>query len=185
METKNRGHAYIVSGPSGVGKSTVLQKVFKCRNLYFSVSATTRAPRPDERDGVEYLFVSREWFEDLLSHGGFLEHAEYTGNLYGTPAKPVLDRLEQGQDVVMDIEVQGARQVKEKLPEAVSVFIVPPSIDELERRLRLRSTESEDMIARRLETASRELRCSDEYDFVVVNDSASRAAKEILEIMDR
>ncbi len=182
METK--GRLFILSGPSGCGKSTVLREVFQRRDrLYFSVSATTREPRPGERDGIDYYFLTREVFDQMVRDGELLEHAEYVRNCYGTPARPIMDKLEEGIDVVLDIDVQGARQVKAKLPEAVSVFISPPSLAELERRLRGRSTESEDKITQRLQTAAKELSAQSEYDFVIVNDQVDRAADELLSIM--
>lgn len=179
-----RGHVFIVSGPSGSGKSTVLGEVFRRRDrLYFSVSATTRAPRPGETDGVEYFFVTPERFQEMVEQDELLEHAAYAQNSYGTPRGPIEAKLREGFDVIMDIEVQGARQVKARMPEAISVFIAPPSLEELEHRLRGRSTESEDKIALRLETAKTELREAGRYDHVVVNDDWKRAAGELLDII--
>lgn len=181
----DRGHIFIVSGPSGSGKSTVLGVVFKNRpDIYFSVSATTRNPRPGETDGVEYMFITEDKFDEMVEKDLFLEHARYAKCSYGTPREPVEERLLAGTDVIMDIEVQGARQVKERMPEAISVFIAPPSLDELERRLRGRSTESEDKIKLRLETAKKELLEAESYDHVVVNDDYMRAAGELLDIIN-
>ena len=181
----DRGLIFVVSGPSGSGKSTVLHEVFKKRNkLYFSVSATTREPRPGEKDGVDYFFMSKEHFAELCGEGRLLEHAQYAGNFYGTPQGPVEEKLAAGYDVIMDIDVQGARQVKKKISEAVLVFISPPSMEELEARLRGRSTESEATILQRLQAAASEMSCMDEYDYVVINDQVSRAAEELLSIMD-
>ncbi len=180
----DRGHVFIVSGPSGSGKSTVLKEVFKARpGMYFSVSATTRSPRPGETDGVEYFFITEERFDSMVEADEFLEHARYARCSYGTPRAPVEEKLDEGVDVVMDIEVQGARQVKARMPEAVSVFIAPPSLEELERRLRGRGTDSEEKIALRLETAKAELREAEKYDHVVVNDDYLRAAGELLNII--
>ncbi len=180
----SKGQLYIISGPSGSGKSTVLREVFKRRDrLWFSVSATTREPRPGERDGVDYFFVTREEFDRMAASGELLEHAVYVKNCYGTPRKPVLDRMEQGIDVILDIDVQGAGQVKEKMPDAVTVFIAPPSVEELGRRLRGRSTESEEKIQERLRTAAAELERAKTYDYIVVNDRVERAAEELLAIM--
>ncbi len=181
---KTKGRLFILSGPSGCGKSTVLREVFRKRDrLYFSVSATTREPRPGERDGIDYYFLTQEVFDQMVRDGELLEHAEYVKNCYGTPARPIMDKLEEGIDVVLDIDVQGARQVKAKMPESISVFIAPPSLTELERRLRGRSTESEEKIAQRLQTAAKELSAQNEYDFVIVNDQLKRAASELLSIM--
>jgi guanylate kinase len=183
-QMSKKGNIYIISGPSGSGKSTVLKEVFAQReNYYFSISATTRSPRPGEQDGVEYFFITKERFQEMIENDEFLEYAQYVENSYGTPRKPVEDKVQSGYDVIMDIEVQGAKQVKEKLPEAISIFIAPPSLEELERRLRGRSTESEEKILGRLETARHELELSVNYDHKVINDEVSRAANEILSIM--
>ena len=179
------GLVFVISGPSGCGKSTILRELFARRDkLYFSVSATTRAPRKGERDGVDYRFLSKEQFLSLLSQDELLEHAEYVGNYYGTPAGPVREHAAAGEDVMLDIEVQGARQVKEKLPDAVTVFIAPPSIEELGRRLRGRLTDSEEKIKKRLETAKTELELSSSYDYVIINDYVDRAVDELISIMD-
>ena len=151
-----RGKLLVISGPSGCGKSTVIGKMMAGReNVEFSVSATTRRPRPGEREGVDYFFVSRERFEEMLRNDELLEHAEFVGNCYGTPKSQVCTRLESGVSVILDIEVQGAAQVKQKLPEAITVFLAPPGLDALERRLRGRRTESEETIRARLDTARR------------------------------
>lgn len=179
------GKLFIVSGPSGSGKSTVLSEVFRKRDrLYFSVSATTRPPRPGERDGVEYFFIDEKRFDEMVERDEFLEHARYVKCSYGTPRAPVEEKLNAGIDVILDIEVQGARQVKARMPQAVTVFIAPPSLEELERRLRSRGTESEERIALRLETAKTELAEAGMYDHVVVNDDYERAASEVLEIIN-
>ncbi len=181
-----KGHAFIISGPSGTGKSTVISEVFKKRgNCRFSISATTRKPRKGETDGVEYYFVTPERFQEMLDGDELLEYAEFVGCRYGTPKKPILDMLDEGFDVILDIEVQGARQVREKLPEVMSIFIYPPSIEELERRLRNRSLDSDEVIARRLKTAEEELLCMEDYDYLVQNDDYIRAANEIIDIMDK
>lgn len=179
-----KGRVFIVSGPSGCGKSTVLKEVFKTyKNYHFSVSATTRAPRPGERDGVEYYFITEEKFDEMVEKGEFLEHARYAHCSYGTPRGPVEEMLRQGVDVFMDIELQGARAVKAAMPEAVSIFIAPPSILVLEERLRGRATDSEEMIRLRLETAKVELEAAGEYDHLVINDDYVRAASEVLAII--
>ncbi|MBQ7459994.1 MAG: guanylate kinase [Oscillospiraceae bacterium] len=181
-----KGKLYIISGPSGCGKSTVLREVFRHRrNIFFSVSATTRGPREGEVDGKDYYFVTREEFERMIGADELLEHAQYVSNYYGTPRKPVEAMLSEGNDVVLDIEVQGAGQVKTKMPEAVSLFILPPSLEELERRLRGRGTETEEKIRSRLNQAEREIAKSGSYDYRVVNDDVERAAGEIVQIMRR
>ena len=181
-----KGKLYIISGPSGCSKSTVLREVFRHRrNIFFSVSATTRGPREGEVDGKDYYFVTREEFERMIGADELLEHAQYVSNYYGTPRKPVEAMLSEGNDVVLDIEVQGAGQVKTKMPEAVSLFILPPSLEELERRLRGRGTETEEKIRSRLNQAEREIAKSGSYDYRVVNDDVERAAGEIVQIMRR
>lgn len=150
-------------------------------DVWLSVSATTRAPRPGEIDGQQYVFLTREEFEDRISRGQFLEHAEFAGNLYGTPRGPVQERLDRGQSVILEIELQGARQVKRTMPEAHLVFIAPPSWEELVRRLTGRGTESEDVIVRRLETARQELAAQSEFDEVVVNVSVQQAAEALID----
>lgn len=152
-------------------------------DVWLSVSATTRAPRPGEIDGQQYVFLTREEFEDRISRGQFLEHAEFAGNLYGTPRGPVQERLDRGQSVILEIELQGARQVKRTMPEAHLVFIAPPSWEELVRRLTGRGTESEDVIARRLDTARQELAAQSEFDEVVVNVSVQQAAEALIDCM--
>lgn len=180
-----RGTLLVLSGPSGVGKSTVLRKMMDGReNMAFSVSATTRAPRPGEVDGKDYFFITREEFDKMVEQGELLEHAEFVGNCYGTPRSQILQRLEQGITVVLDIEVQGAGQVKALIPEALTVFLAPPSLEALEQRLRGRGTESEEKIRSRLETARKELLLAPTYDYTVVNDDADRAAAELSNILE-
>ena len=175
----SKGKLLVLSGPSGAGKSTVVSKLMERRgDVCFSISATTRAPRPGEQDGVNYFFVTRERFEEMVRTGELLEHAEYVGNCYGTPRAYVEQRLEAGYNVILDIEVQGARQVMEAAPEAVLVFLIPPTLAELERRLRARGTESDEVIRGRLERAKEECR-SDFYRYIVINDDADTAAKEL------
>jgi guanylate kinase len=181
---KGKGKLFIISGPSGSGKSTLLAEVLeKLDNEYFSVSVTTRAPRPGEIDGVNYLFKTREEFEGMITNGEFLEYTEYAGNYYGTPAEPILRKLEEGKDIFLDIEVVGALQVRKKIPEAVLIFAVPPSFSELERRLRKRSTESEQKIRERLEVARREYKQAVSYDYIVITDKPGDACREILSIV--
>ena len=183
---KNKGVLLVVSGPSGVGKSTVIRKLMDRRgNMEFSVSATTRAPRPGEVDGKDYYFVTRERFMEMVEHGDLLEHAEFVGNCYGTPRAPVEAKLAEGICVVLDIEVQGAEQVKTQMPRALTVFLAPPSLEDLERRLRGRGTESEETILSRLERARQELPLAERYDHTVINDDADRAALELGDILSR
>jgi guanylate kinase len=175
----------VLSGPSGVGKGTVVAKV---RQLYphvwVSVSCTTRHPRPGERDGIEYRFLDRDRFLDLAGAGDLLEHAEFAGNLYGTPRAPVIAHLEAGDPALLEIELQGARQVRAALPDALLVFLAPPSWEELERRLRGRGTEDPERVAARLERARVEMAAETEFDRVIVNDDVEHAAAELVELME-
>lgn len=177
---EDHGVLVVLSGPSGTGKSTVIQSLMQMRgDIRFSVSATTRAPRPNETDGVEYRFLTRDQFVGLLDKGALLEHTEYVGNFYGTPAAPVDEALADGYNVLLDIEVDGASQVMACRPDAVTVFLIPPSFAELERRLRARGTDDEATIQKRLKRAREEYARAHEYDFIVVNDVAADAAKEL------
>ena len=179
-----RGTLFVVTGPSGAGKGTVLKKVMAATDhLYFSISATTRAPRPGEVHGVHDHFITRESFAQLIREERLLEHAEYVGNFYGTPLDPVLEHLAQGDDVILEIEIQGAKQVKARYPEAALVFIAPPSFDELERRLRGRGTETEETILRRMDTARRECAHMDAFQYIVLNDTPENGAYELLSII--
>lgn len=181
---KRKGSLFIITGPSGAGKGSVLSRVLpSLENVFLSVSATTRNPRPGEEDGVNYYFISRERFDEMVERGELLEHAEYVGNCYGTPEGPVNRRLEDGQDVILEIEVQGALIVKEKRPDAVLVFIVPPSFDILERRLRNRGTEAEEVVEKRLQKARAECAHMDDYDFIVVNDLLDDAVRDLSAII--
>jgi len=178
------GLLVVIAGPSGVGKGTVHARVrAELGDVFLSVSATTRAPRPGEVDGVDYHFVDRPRFEQLVAEGAFLEWAEYAGNLYGTPRAPVDRAVSRGQVVVLDIELQGALQVKEQDPAALLVFLVPPSFAELERRLHARGTEDPVAIARRLERAHEELASGDRFDVQVVNDDLDRCVAEVVAII--
>ncbi len=175
-----RGLLIVLSGPSGAGKSTVIAALMKRRrDIRFSVSATTRDPRPGEVDGKDYFFRTHEEFARMIEADAFLEHAQYVGNHYGTPAAPVDESLDAGYHVLLDIEVQGAGQVMAKRPDAVSVFLCPPSLRELERRLRGRGTDTEEKIRGRLAAACREYARAKDYDYIVVNDDAQTAAAEL------
>ena len=179
-----KGKTFIISGPSGVGKSTVLKELFRKReNLYFSVSATTRAPRTGEEDGVAYHFLTRETFREWIEKDEFLEYAEFVENSYGTPKKYVFEAMEKGLDVILDIEVQGADQVKQRMPEVVRIYLAPPSWQELERRLRARETDDEETIRKRLNRAKEEFRLAHTYDYFVINDSVEHATQELDSIM--
>jgi len=179
-----KGKAFIISGPSGVGKSTILKDLLVRRpNIYFSVSATTRAPRPGEENGVHYHFMDRDTFQSMIADNAFLEHAEYVGNCYGTPRKYVEEAMERGEDALLDIEVVGANQVKERMPEVVRIFIAPPSWAELERRLVSRGTDAPEKIAGRLMRAKEEFLTAGEYDYFVINDTVENAVCELDAIM--
>lgn len=179
-----KGRTFIISGPSGVGKSTVLRALMERRkDLYFSVSATTRDPRPGEIDGVHYHFLDVDTFRARIARDEFLEYAEYVGNFYGTPKKFVDDAMDQGQDVILDIEIQGAIQVTGKRPDTVRIFIAPPSWAELERRLTERGTDSEEKIQKRLLRAKVEFQTAHTYDYFVINDTVENAVKELDAIM--
>ena len=180
-----RGKLLVISGPSGSGKSTVIGRLMdRMDGLEFSVSATTRAPRPGEQDGVDYFFVSRERFDEMVANDELLEHASFVGNSYGTPRSQVEERLEKGITVILDIEVQGAAQIKSKMPEAVTVFLAPPSLEALEQRLRGRGTETEEKIRDRLETAKKEMLLAPTYDHTVVNIDPDDAAEELRAILE-
>ena len=182
---KKRGLLFIISGPAGSGKGTIVKRVRELAEFDFSVSATTRAPRPGEIDGVHYFFTDKEEFRRKIAAGEMLEHEEYVGNYYGTPKKPVDDALSAGKNIILDIDVQGALQVKTKMPEAVMIFVLPPDFETLMRRIRGRGTESEEIIAKRMEKARFELQCFDRYDYAVVNrdNGVEEAAGDVLSIL--
>ena len=179
-----KGKTFIFSGPSGVGKSTILKGLMEKRgNLYFSVSATTRDPRPGEENGVHYHFLSEDTFRYWIAQEEFLEYAQYVGNFYGTPKRYVDTAMEEGKDVILDIEVQGAAQVSAKRPDVVRIFIAPPSWSELESRLTQRGTDTPEKVQQRLQRAKEEVESAHVYDYVVINDSVERAVFELDAIM--
>lgn len=182
MHKGKRGVLFVFSGPSGVGKGTLKAKLFEefADQIAYSVSATTRGPREGEVDGKDYFFISRQEFERREKNNEFLEHAEFAGNCYGTPRAYVEKLLDSGMNVVLEIDVQGALQVMKSMPECVSVFILPPSFEELEHRLRGRGTETEEKVRERLETAKRELPYAPQYDYQIVNGGDIEAAYQSL-----
>ena len=184
MKQMTKGKCFIISGPSGVGKSTVLHALMeKRKNVYFSVSATTRDPRPGEEDGAHYHFLDVDTFRQWIANDEFLEYAEFVGNFYGTPRRFVDEAMERGEDVILDIEVQGAIQVTSKRPDAVRIFIAPPSWAELERRLTDRGTDSPDKIQKRLLRAKVEFQTAHTYDYFVINNTVEEAVEELNAIM--
>ena len=181
----SKGRLFVISGASGVGKSTVLKRVLDSKeNITFSVSATTRAPREGEQDGVNYYFVSHETFRRMIENGEFVEYDDHMKNYYGTPRRQLDEKLERG-DVILDIEPVGAFNVQAQCPEAVLIFIAPPSYEELERRLRSRGDTPEDQIQVRLERARWEMEQSQKYDYIVINDQVEACAAKILEIIEK
>ena len=187
MQAPRRGVLFVVSGPSGVGKGTINKRLFEEFGdaVAFSVSATTRGPREGEADGREYFFISRQEFEKRVANNEFLEHAEYAGNCYGTPRDYVLSLLERGVSVILEIDVQGAMQVKRRMPECVCVFILPPSFEELEHRLRGRGTETPEKIERRLAAAKAEMAHAPQYDYQIINDDLDAAYARLREVFIR
>ncbi len=180
-----KGKLIILSGPSGVGKGTVREVLFQDEslNLAYSISMTTRLPRVGEQDGVQYFFVTKEQFEQKIAEDGFLEYATFVGNYYGTPKDYVEKLLNDGKNVVLEIEVQGALQVMAKCPEALTIFLVPPSMEELEKRIRGRRSEEEDIVRQRLDKAKKEIATKDEYKYVVCNDDIQVAKDKIAKII--
>lgn len=184
--SEQKGRLLVVSGPAGSGKGTVIKEILASDSSFaLSVSATTRTPRPGEVDGVNYRFLTRGQFEQLIRNGEMLEYVEYCSNLYGTPRQQVEEKLAEGKNVILEIEVVGASKVKDKFPQAILIFLLPPSYEELEQRLRGRGTESDEVIMRRLEIARSELASMSAFDYLVYNVSSSHtaAASDIMEII--
>ncbi|MGY3815407.1 guanylate kinase [Globicatella sulfidifaciens] len=179
--TQQRGLLIILSGPSGVGKGTVRAAIFKDNkfNYVYSVSATTRQSRPGEVDGVDYYFVSKEQFKQYIEEDALLEYAEYVGNYYGTPIQKIEENLAAGNDVFLEIEVQGALKVRERMPEGIFIFLAPPSLDELKSRITGRGTDREDVILERMQMAKEEIEMMQHYDYVVVNDTVEHAVEKV------
>ena len=181
---KNFKKLIIITGPSGVGKGTIVKKILdKERDIWLSISATTRKPRNGEKEGENYYFLSDERFKDMIDKKQFLEWAQFAGNYYGTPISTVNEKIEKGFIVLLEIEVEGAKQIKEKFKEALSIFLLPPSKEELERRIRNRGTEKEEAINRRLSRANYEIASSDKFDFVVTNHDVDETVKKIFKII--
>ena len=180
----NKGGVFVVSGPSGSGKDTVLKGLFaENPDILFSISSITRAMRPGEKEGEKYNFISREHFEDMIKNDLLLEHNVFVGNYYGTPRVPVEKAVSEGKDIIIEVDVNGAAQIRKKLPEAVTVFIMPPSFAELKRRLVGRGTESEVLIEKRLQSALDEIRRAEEYDYIIVNDDAATASQSLMSVI--
>jgi guanylate kinase len=174
------GRLIVLTGPSGVGKGTLMRSLLQRHpELYYSVSVTTRSPRTGEIDGKNYYFISRNKFEQLVAQGEFLEWAEFAGNYYGTPREAVLNQIRAGKTVVLEIELEGARQIRASFPSALSIFILPPSFEELEQRIRNRGQDSEEAIARRLQCAQEEIKAAEEFDIQIVNDDFETAVNAI------
>ena len=179
-----KGKLFVISGPSGSGKSTVVNRAIQGReDMCFSTSVTTRSPRPGEVDGKDYFFIDPQRFQEMVERDELLEHAQYVAHSYGTPRAFVEQKLNEGLNVILDIEVQGARQVREKMQNAVLIFIIPPSLEELRRRLVNRGTDAADVIEARLQRAAEELKEADLYDYLIINDDLDTAAREFTSIL--
>ena len=179
------GNLTVLTGPSGVGKGTIVRKILdEHTNVWLSISATTRQPRAGETDGQHYFFLEKKEFQKIIENEGFLEWAKFSNNFYGTPKKTVKEKIEEGTDVLLEIELEGARQIRKSYPEALQIFIAPPDLAELEKRIRGRGTETEESILDRLEIANKEINASKEFDSVVINEDINKAFREIEILMD-
>ena len=184
LKTNNKGNLIVISGPSGAGKNTIVDGLMNLNsNVWLSISATTRLPRGNEKDGENYFFLTREEFEKRILIGDFLEYAEYNGNYYGTPKSNIVEKLNSGVDVILEIEIQGALKIKEIIPNAIFVFILPPSMSELRHRLILRKTETKDKIIKRFKTAYKEINEVTKYNYVVINDKIEDAVQKVNSIL--
>ncbi len=183
---QRQGNVFMIAGPSGVGKGTVVKRILELDpQIKISVSATTRSPRPNEIPGVSYHYMTQQQFDELIQNDGFLEYASYVGNSYGTPKDFVIESTKNGFDVILEIEVEGCKQVMQKLPEAKGFFILPPSYEVLEDRLRNRGSETEDKIQKRLNKARTEISEAYRFDYFVVNDTVEQAAQNILDTIKK
>ena len=184
IKSKERGNLVVISGPSGAGKGSIIQEVIKNNDhIWLSVSMTSRKIRGQEVEGKEYYFITREEFEEKIAHGEMLEYTEYSGNYYGTPRGKINEHLESGQDVILEIEIEGALNIKKMLPETIFIFIMPPSMQELKKRLENRKTETEDKIIRRFKRAYQEINEVTKYNYVVVNDELEQAVSKVKAIL--
>lgn len=184
IRTMNKGRLFVISGPSGAGKSSVISLVTQGRtDIYFSISMTTRPRAQAETDGVEYHFITKERFLEMIGDGDFLEYDRHMDSYYGTPREPVIRMLDAGYNVILDIDVRGAEQIREAMPDAVTIFIKPPSVEELEKRLRLRKRDSEEQLKLRMQRAEYELSREDEFDYVIINDDLGTVSKELDRIL--
>ena len=180
----NKGGIFIISGPSGSGKDTLLKELFKkFPEIKFSISSVTRDMREGEKEGEKYNFISRSKFEEMIKNDELLEYNVYVGNYYGTPKKPVIQAVDKGEDIVIEVDVNGAKNIRSKLPQAISIFIMPPSFEELERRLSDRGTETKAAIGERMNSALSEIKRAVEYDYIVVNDDIDIAVQDIIQII--
>ncbi len=180
----NKGDIFVISGPSGSGKDTLLVKLFeRLPELFFSISSITRPMREGEKNGEKYNFISRDEFEKMIANDELLEHNTYVGNYYGTPKAPIIAAAERGTDVIIEVDVNGAEQIRKKIPDAVSVFIMPPSFEELKRRLSGRGTESEELVNKRMDSALGEIKRASEYDYIIVNDDIDTAVDDIISVI--
>ena len=181
---KNPNKLIILTGPSGVGKGTVVKEVLdKEKNIWLSISATTRVPREGEKDGENYYFLDKKKFKEMIEQNLFLEWAQFAGNYYGTPLSSVNEKIKKGFTVLLEIEVEGAKQIKEKFPNSLSIFLLPPDKAELERRIRNRGTENEESIKKRLSRANYEISASNDFDFSLTNQNVNETAMRIIKLM--